>query len=86
MTATDASIIKLVQELLERMDKAEGVEVTLDSTLHGEDGLGLDSLDTAELSATLEDEFGSDPFAAGLMPETIAEIVAFYASEESVTA
>jgi acyl carrier protein len=86
MTATDASIIKLVQELLESMDQAEGVEVTLDSTLHGEDGLGLDSLDTAELSATLEDEFGSDPFAAGLMPETIAEIVAFYASEESVTA
>jgi acyl carrier protein len=31
----------------------------------------------------LEDEFGTDPFGAGLMPETVAEIVAFYTSGEA---
>ncbi|WP_375000998.1 phosphopantetheine-binding protein [Aeromicrobium sp. CTD01-1L150] len=43
------------------------------------DGAGLDSLETAELSAILEDEFGSDPYSAGDMPQTVAEIQAFYA-------
>lgn len=42
------------------------------------DGIGLDSLETAELSAMLEDEFGTDPFSEGLLPETIGEVVAFY--------
>lgn len=80
------SIVALIQSLLERSDKGD-VAVTLDSTLHGEDGLGLDSLETAELSALLEDEYGTDPFGAGLMPETVAEIVAFYSGEgESVPA
>ena len=40
---------------------------------------GLDSLESAELSAVLEDEFGTDPFSSGLMPETVQEIVDFYA-------
>ncbi len=51
--------------------------VDLDVSLYSE-GIGLDSLDVAELSAVLEDEFGMDPFSNGLMPETIGEIVAFY--------
>lgn len=42
------------------------------------DGVGLDSLETAELSAVLEDTFGTDPYAAGTMPQTLAEIIAFY--------
>lgn len=43
------------------------------------DGLQLDSLEAAELSAMLEDEFGSDPFSAGeTMPETVGEVLAFY--------
>lgn len=42
------------------------------------DGLGLDSLETAELSALLEDEHGSDPFAAGSMPQTVGDILAYY--------
>ena len=42
------------------------------------DGLGLDSLETAELSATLEDELGSDPFSQGDMPGTVGEVIAFY--------
>lgn len=44
------------------------------------DGIGLDSLETAELSATLEDELGTDPFTCGPMPQTIGEIFAFYDS------
>jgi acyl carrier protein len=51
--------------------------VDLDVSLYSE-GIGLDSLDVAELSAVLEDEFGMDPFSNGLMPETIGDIVAFY--------
>lgn len=73
-------IVTMIESLLERADKG-GVPVTPDSVLHGE-GLGLDSLETAELSALLEDEFGSDPFGAGLMPTTVGEIVAFYAGAD----
>jgi acyl carrier protein len=51
--------------------------VDLDTSLYAE-GLGLDSLEVAELSAVLEDELGRDPFSSGLMPETIGEIAAFY--------
>lgn len=42
------------------------------------DGIGLDSLETAELSAVLEDEFGTDPFAEGDMPQTVADLISFY--------
>jgi acyl carrier protein len=78
MTDLQGSILALIQSLLERSDKTD-VTVELDTPIHG-DGLGLDSLETAELSAMLEDEFGTDPFGEGLMPETVAEIVAFYSS------
>lgn len=46
-------------------------------------GAGLDSLETAELSATLEDVHGSDPYSAGQLPQTLDGIVAFYASAQS---
>jgi acyl carrier protein len=52
-------------------------DIGLDTLLYGE-GIGLDSLEIGELGAILEDEFGSDPFQAGLVPETVGEIVAFY--------
>lgn len=42
------------------------------------DGLGLDSLETAELSALLEDEYGKDPFSSDTMPQTVGDIVDFY--------
>jgi acyl carrier protein len=58
-------------------------EVGLDVPLFGE-GLGLDSLETAELSATLEDEIGTDPFSDGLLPETIRDILDFYGDSEPV--
>jgi acyl carrier protein len=80
MSEVQEKVIKVISSLLERADKSD-VEVTLQSQLHG-DGLGLDSLESAELSAVLEDEFGTDPFSAGLMPETVEEIVDFYAGAD----
>lgn len=77
MSDVQGKVLEVISLLLERADKA-GVDVTLESQLHGE-GLGLDSLESAELSAVLEDEFGTDPFSSGLMPETVQEIVDFYA-------
>lgn len=53
-------------------------DLALDTPLYA-DGVGLDSLETAELSATLEDALGTDPYSADEMPQTLAEIVAFYA-------
>jgi len=82
MNDVQGSILSLIQSLLERSDKGD-VAVDMDTTIHGDDGLSLDSLETAELSAMLEDEFGTDPFGVGLMPETVAEIVAFYTSGEA---
>ncbi|WP_188111227.1 phosphopantetheine-binding protein [Nocardioides antri] len=71
-----STIVTVIEQLLERSNKSD-IQVSLDSPIHG-DGLGLDSLETAELSAILEDEFGTDPFGAGLMPETVAEIADYY--------
>lgn len=51
--------------------------VDADTRLFGE-GLGLDSLQTAELSVLLEDEIGRDPFSEGATPQTVGEIVDFY--------
>jgi acyl carrier protein len=80
MDEVQVKVISVISSLLERANKPD-VDVTLESQVHG-DGLDLDSLESAELSAVLEDEFGSDPFSAGLMPETVAEIVAFYAGAD----
>ncbi|MBM7516571.1 phosphopantetheine-binding protein [Nocardioides nitrophenolicus] len=85
MNEFEPKIVTIVTELLERSDR-EDQSVALDSALHGDDGLGLDSLETAELSAILEDEFGTDPFGAGLLPETVGDIVAFYADATAASA
>lgn len=58
--------------------KDDGIE--LDTPLFA-DGIGLDSLETAELSAVLEDELGTDPFSADQMPQTVGEIVSFYGDD-----
>lgn len=80
MDEVQVKVVTVISSLLERSDKP-AVDVTLESQIHG-DGLGLDSLESAELSAVLEEEFGSDPFSAGLMPETVGEIVEFYAGAD----
>jgi acyl carrier protein len=65
-----------VRSFLTRAKKRNG-SIQLDTSLYSE-GLGLDSLETAELSAVLEDELGSDPFTNGEMPRTIGDLVDFY--------
>jgi len=64
-----------IRLLLERRG-ALGVEVTPDARI--QEDLDLDSLEVAELSATLEDELGQDPYTEGLVPRTVGEILGFY--------
>ncbi len=42
------------------------------------EGLALESLEVAELSAQLEARFGRDPFTDGETPQTVAEILDYY--------
>ncbi len=64
-----------ILSFLERVGKLK--ELTPELSLFAE-GLDLDSLETAELSALLEDELGTDPFQQEEMPQTVGEIFAFY--------
>jgi acyl carrier protein len=57
--------------------KPDVTELELDTPLYA-DGVGLDSLESAELSAVLEDELGTDPFTADEMPQTLRDILSFY--------
>jgi acyl carrier protein len=77
MGNSQAEIEQTIRTFLERANKP-AEELNPETTLYA-DGLGLDSLETAELSATLEDEHGSDPFSSGPMPQTVGDILAFYA-------
>lgn len=77
MSADLSRVRAIISEFLDRVGKAPA-ELTDDLGLYG-DGLELDSLEAAELSALLEDAFGTDPFAAGeRLPETVGEITSFY--------
>lgn len=73
----EETIVATIRSLLARRD-ASDVGVTLDSKLTVD--LELDSLELAELSATLEDDLGSDPYSAGIVPVTVGELVGFYRS------
>lgn len=77
MGSSQRDVETTIRSFLGRVNKA--VEFDASTPLYA-DGIGLDSLETAELSATLEDEFGSDPFSTGSMPQTIGDIVDFYAA------
>jgi acyl carrier protein len=63
------------RSFLQRVDK--DVEFDRSTPLYA-DGIGLDSLETAELSAVLEDEFGRDPFSSDTMPQTVGDILDFF--------
>jgi acyl carrier protein len=70
-----------IRSFLRRSKKSDaGLE--RDTSLYA-DGIGLDSLSAAELSAVLEDELGSDPFTEGDMPQTVGEILDFYAESDA---
>jgi acyl carrier protein len=73
----EETVLKALRTLLERREDQEHVaEVRVDSALY--DDLMMDSLEVAEFSAELEDFLGTDPYSAGLMPETVGEVIAFY--------
>lgn len=71
--------------ILTRVLKAKGIDQSVfkpEDPLY-ETGLGLDSLDAATLAAMLDNEFATDPYNSGEFPQTIAEIVSFYATRKS---
>jgi acyl carrier protein len=68
-------ILGTIKELLDRRG-AGAIVVGPESHLLTD--LAMDSLELAELSATLEDEVGREPFSEGVIPETVRELVAFY--------
>lgn len=76
-SATTTSVETTVRNFLDVAGKLPD-EFGPDTPLF-EGGAGLDSLETAELSALLEDEFGSDPYSEGELPQTVGEILGFYA-------
>lgn len=76
MSAERPHVRAVIASFLERAGKA--VDDLGPDTRLWADGLGLDSLDAAELSATLEDEFGTDPFSSGDLPTTVGDVLAYY--------
>ena len=67
-------VIASLRSLLERRN----ADLDFDDEADLYEDLEMDSLEVAELSATLEDELGSDPYSADLMPRTVAEVIGFY--------
>ena len=72
---TRATVLDTIHRLLRQRGVTE-IVVGDDSRLNAD--LGMDSLELAELSAVLEDELGHEPFSAGIVPETVAELLAYY--------
>lgn len=79
------AIRQLLRRITEQKDELSFSGNMTDETFLYEaaGGLGLDSLDTAELSILLEHRFGNDPYTAGLFPQTIGEIVSYYTRSSS---
>lgn len=75
MAPVETTIVNEIEMLRARRGATTG-PVSAESKLY--DDLGLDSLELAELSAMLEQEFGRDPFSEGIVPETVGELISFY--------
>jgi acyl carrier protein len=71
-----ADIVGVIKECMRRASLPDR-PLDRDTGLYT-DGIGFDSLATAELSAVLEDEFGSDPFLEADLPQTVGDILDFY--------
>ena len=71
------TILDSIRLLLQRR-AAENGPIQMDDDLF--EDVGLDSLEIAELSAMLEDDLGTDPWSAGLVPQTVGDVVGYYAS------
>jgi acyl carrier protein len=78
--ADSARVEAAIKDFLRRSKKND--EIDRDTVLFA-GGIGLDSLATAELSVVLEDEMGTDPFSEGQMPQTVGEILDFYAAADA---
>jgi acyl carrier protein len=74
--AEQADVLGVIKECMRRANLPDQ-PIERDTALYT-DGIGFDSLATAELSAVLEDEFGSDPFLEGDLPQTVGDILDFY--------
>lgn len=76
MAVSHTDVQHTIRAFLVRANKP--VEELGDDTHLFADGIGLDSLEAAELSAILEDEYGRDPFTSDTMPRTVGELIHFY--------
>lgn len=73
---SDSPAVDTIRGFLTQVGKSAEFEPS--TSLYG-DGLGLDSLEVAELSVLLEDTYGKDPFSAGLEVTTVGQVLDFYA-------
>jgi acyl carrier protein len=71
-----ADVLGIIKEGMRRANLPDR-DIERDTGLYAE-GIGFDSLATAELSALLEDEFGTDPFLEADLPQTVGDILDFY--------
>ncbi|ULE33641.1 phosphopantetheine-binding protein [Mycobacterium sp. IDR2000157661] len=77
MSDTRSLADETIRRFLVRIKKE--AEFDASTSLYGE-GLGLDSLEVAELSVLLEDALGSDPFSEGREITVVGEVLDFYAT------
>jgi acyl carrier protein len=82
MTTIDR-IVAVIGRVFENRGE-ESPLITENSPLYDE-GIGLDSLDAATLSAFLEQEFGHDPYTSGRFPQTVSDLIAYYETKDVVT-
>ena len=78
-----STVVRTVRALLRRREQGDVLVASLPEGTEFDqadlyDDLQFDSLEVAELSAILEDDLGRDPYTEGLVPRTVAEVVAFY--------
>jgi hypothetical protein len=76
MTSVRSDVEGTIRTFLARLGRP--VEPLTDDLPLFAGGIGLDSMETAELSAVLEDNHGSDPFQSETMPHTVGDVLAFY--------
>jgi acyl carrier protein len=75
------AVMEAITALIEGRDDsadADDVEVTPEARLY--EDLRLDSLELAELSESLGQVFGRDPYTDGLAPVTVGDVIAYYES------
>lgn len=72
----EETVIAMIKRIIKHQ-ALEEAEVVASSELY-DNGIGLDSMCVAELSAVLEKTYGTDPYTSGELPQTVQDIVDFY--------